>query len=186
VALDEHADWSWVEYISFTILGLSVLGFLQIVSPTLHSGGVIGYGVGTLATNLFAVYAGAVILAAIAIISVLVLLNEELGVPEFLKKLFSKKEEAAEMGSTIMFTPEELADEDEKIEEPTKPKMDQPIRVPKVEPVAIENQPRKKMMMRILFLHPRHFLKRTNIRPCHYYQEAQANHPSEISRQTQT
>jgi DNA segregation ATPase FtsK/SpoIIIE, S-DNA-T family len=147
VAFDEHADWSWVEYISFTILGLSVLGFLQIVSPTLRSGGIIGYGVGTLATNLFAVYAGAIILAAIAIISILVLLNEELGVPEFLKSLFAKKEQPAEMGSTIMFTPEELelADQAELAPDPVaKNQTEQITRPTKQEPTPIEKPAKKK------------------------------------------
>ena len=147
VARDEHADWSWVEYISFVILTLSTLGFLQIVSPTVRTGGIIGYGIGTLATNLFAVYAGAVILAAIAVISILVLLNEELGMPEFFKKLFHKKDDEAEMGSTITFTPEELEEEDnlEEEEEPEpapKPKMDQPVRP--VKPEIVAEKPSKK------------------------------------------
>ncbi len=84
--------WSWLEASSSIGLLFSTLGFIEIVSPGVRAGGIIGYGVGSLATKIFDIYAGATILGAIALISTLVLLNEELGIPEFLKNLFTKKE----------------------------------------------------------------------------------------------
>ena len=115
---DEPTPWTPIEYTSLILLILSVLGFIQIVTPTLSEGGIIGYGVGTLAIKLFATYAGATILGAIALISILVLLNEELGIPDFLKNLFKRKEhsetENAEIGQTVMFSAEELAEEQTK------------------------------------------------------------------------
>jgi len=112
---DEPSPWTWIEYSSSLLLILSVLGFIQIVAPTLSGGGIIGYGIGNLAIKLFATYAGATILGAIALISILVLLNEELGIPEFLKNLFAKKEhlhDDAEIGQTMTFSAEELAEEE--------------------------------------------------------------------------
>ncbi len=113
----DAASWHPLEYAASGGLLLSVLGFIQIVSPTLRGGGIVGYGVGTAIVNIFDVYAGAIVLAALALISTLVLLNEELGIPEFLKKLFAKQErfyEDDEPGSTtIKFSAEELAAADQ-------------------------------------------------------------------------
>ncbi|MDB4984171.1 MAG: ftsK [Patescibacteria group bacterium] len=113
----ETVEATWVEYAGALALFLSVLGFIEIVSPGLRNGGIVGYGIGTAIAKIFDVYAGAIVLAAIALISGLVLLNEELGVPEFLKKLFSRKHagEDSEIGSTITFTPEELEEDTEDV-----------------------------------------------------------------------
>ncbi len=89
-------EWSWVEYVSSSLLMISILGFIQIISPGIKGGGVIGYGIGTVMTKIFDVYAGATILGAVALISTLVLIDEELRMPAFLKNMFSKssKEES--------------------------------------------------------------------------------------------
>lgn len=94
IHLIKHRDvvWSWVEAASSIGLLFSILGFIEIISPGVRAGGIIGYGIGTIATKIFDVYAGATLLGAIALISTLVLLNEELGIPDFLKNLFAKKE----------------------------------------------------------------------------------------------
>ena len=113
------------EYASAVVLFLSVLGFIEIVSPGLRNGGLIGYGVGTAIAKIFDVWAGAIVLAAIALISGLVLLNEELGVPEFLKKLFTRKQaDSIRDENTILFTPEEL--EEDTVEE-VKPERTHPL-----------------------------------------------------------
>lgn len=121
----DAASWHPLEYAASGGLLLSVLGFIQIVSPTLRGGGIVGYGIGTAIVSIFDVYAGAIVLAALALISTLVLLNEELGIPAFLKKLFAKQEIAYDDdeadSTTIKFSPEELAEEEAKVhKEPTK------------------------------------------------------------------
>lgn len=112
------APWHPLEYISAGSLLLSILGFIQVLSPSLRGGGIIGYGIGTLTVSIFDIYAGAIILGAIVLVSILVLLNEELGIPDFIKNLFTKKdtlldqddEVSDDEGSTTMrFTAEELA-----------------------------------------------------------------------------
>jgi hypothetical protein len=87
---NEPSDWSWVEYTSSTILTLSSLGFIHIIAPQLQGGGLIGQGIGSLAKTIFDVYAGATILGTLAIISGLLLINEELHIPESLKNIFKK------------------------------------------------------------------------------------------------
>lgn len=112
---DKTAEISWVEASGAGLLLLSVLGFLQIVSPTLRGGGVIGYGIGTVMIKALDVYASGIILGGIALISILILLNEELGMPGMFKNLFSKKQSVADEdfeSTTIKFTAEELADSD--------------------------------------------------------------------------
>jgi S-DNA-T family DNA segregation ATPase FtsK/SpoIIIE len=104
----EPHEWSWVEYGSSAVLMISVLGFIQILSPEIRGGGFIGYGIGTVATKLFDVYAGATILGALTLISTLVLINEELRIPTFLKEFFTKKESISEMDEDFVLTKEQL------------------------------------------------------------------------------
>ena len=115
--------WTSLEYIGAGFLTLSALGFIDIISPTLRGGGIVGHGIGYVAMKTFDVYAGATILGAIALISILVLLNEELHVPETLSNLFARhpltpsKREGTEqddiaIGDSLMFTDEELAEEE--------------------------------------------------------------------------
>jgi S-DNA-T family DNA segregation ATPase FtsK/SpoIIIE len=110
--------WTILEYISATLLGFSVLGFIQIITPSLRGGGLVGYGIANVMVGIFDVYAAAIILGALSLISVMVLLNEELRIPSFLHNLFSKKESTAsqdsvEFGESILL--DELTDEDEAI-----------------------------------------------------------------------
>lgn len=108
--------WTLLEYISATLLGISTLGFIHIVAPTIRGGGLIGAGIGGLAIKIFDVYASAIILGAIALISVLVLLNEELHIPSFFHSLFAKKntsrDDDIEIGETLLFSDMELEDEE--------------------------------------------------------------------------
>lgn len=125
----ESNPWTITEYISATTLGLSTLGFIDLISPNLKAGGVIGHGIGGFITRVFDVYAGAAILGAVALISLLILLNEELKIPGFIHNLFSKKDTREslhandlEAGGTVLL--EDLVDdEDEFIEdlEPEQP-----------------------------------------------------------------
>jgi S-DNA-T family DNA segregation ATPase FtsK/SpoIIIE len=103
-------EWSWVEYVSSSLLMISILGFIQIISPGIKGGGIIGYGIGTVMTKIFDVYAGATILGAIALISTLVLIDEELRMPDFLKNMFSKKDvsDDALMDEDFKLTKEQL------------------------------------------------------------------------------
>ncbi len=87
---NESPDWSWVEYTSSTVLTLSSLGFIHIIAPQLQGGGLIGQGIGSLAKTIFDVYAGSIILISLAVISGLLLINEELHIPESLRKIFKK------------------------------------------------------------------------------------------------
>ncbi|MEI8224060.1 MAG: DNA translocase FtsK 4TM domain-containing protein [bacterium] len=110
--------WTILEYISATLLGFSALGFIQIITPSLRGGGLVGYGIANVMVGIFDVYAAAIILGALSLISVMVLLNEELRIPSFLHTLFSKKEpvqsaDSVEFGESILL--DELADEDEAI-----------------------------------------------------------------------
>lgn len=102
--------WMWHEYVSALLLLVSVLGFIDIVSPNLQSGGIVGHGIGLAMKNMFDVYAGAIILGAVALISVLILINEEVGVPVFIQNWFQKKEleEDFDEDAAITFTKEEL------------------------------------------------------------------------------
>jgi S-DNA-T family DNA segregation ATPase FtsK/SpoIIIE len=121
-------QWSALEYISSTILTISTLGFIHIVSPDIKGGGLIGYGIGTAMTKLLDVYAGAIVLAALALVSILILVNEELRIPDLVKNLFSKKEVSTDditMGDTMLFTAEELA---EAAQEPVTPTAEEPVR----------------------------------------------------------
>ncbi len=140
----EEVQATWIEYTSAVVLFLSVLGFIEIVSPGLRNGGIIGYGIGTVIRNIFDVYAGAIVLGALGLVSGLVLLNEELGIPEVLKNLFAKKHqgEVAEMGSTITFTPDELAEEDLAHDEP-KPELGKKFIIPTVDDEPEEETPQK-------------------------------------------
>jgi S-DNA-T family DNA segregation ATPase FtsK/SpoIIIE len=115
--------WNILEYISATTLGLSTLGFIDIISPSLRGGGIVGHGIGGAMIRVFDVYASAIILGAIVLISFLVLLNEELKIPNFLHNLFSKDDtkdrqlnaDDLENGGTVFL--EDLVDDDEEIEE---------------------------------------------------------------------
>jgi S-DNA-T family DNA segregation ATPase FtsK/SpoIIIE len=113
---DHKVTWSWVEAGSSLGLLFSILGFIEIISPGVRAGGIVGYGIGTLATKIFDVYAGATILGATALISTLVLLNEELGIPEFLKNLFSRREKSDDDLEDLNLGLEDLEDEEEVVE----------------------------------------------------------------------
>lgn len=120
--------WTGLEYLGASLLGISVLGFIDIVAPGLRGGGLVGHLVGSAATKVFDVYAGAIILAALALISVLVLLNEELQIPSFARAMFSKRQQDdgdIEVGETLMFSDEDFddpspANEDEEDETPAR------------------------------------------------------------------
>lgn len=83
--------WTIIEYISGTTLLLSTLGLIDIISPSLRGGGIVGHGIGGFMVQIFDVYASGIILGAITLISLLTLLNEELKIPEFVRNLFSRK-----------------------------------------------------------------------------------------------
>lgn len=106
--------WTTLEYLGASLLGISTLGFIDIVAPNLRGGGLIGHLIGSAAVKVFDVYAGAIILGAFGLISTLVLLNEELQIPTFLGNLFKKKEyvpdDDIEIGETLMFSDEDLED----------------------------------------------------------------------------
>jgi S-DNA-T family DNA segregation ATPase FtsK/SpoIIIE len=108
---DRDVNWSWLEATSSIGLLFSILGFIEIVSPGVRAGGLVGYGIGSLATKIFDVYAGATVLGALALISAIVLLNEELGIPEFLKNLFTKKDISNDIDDATLGL-EDLEDED--------------------------------------------------------------------------
>ena len=137
---DRDVTWSWVEAISSVGLLFSILGFIEIVSPGVRAGGLIGYGVGTLATKIFDIYAGATILGALALISTIVLLNEELGIPDFLKNLFSKKERADDLDDMNLGLDELEEDEDPEpaVVTLTKEELNAPIAEQKEEPKPIQ------------------------------------------------
>ncbi len=84
------SPWNIFEYISATLLGLSALGFIHIVAPSLRGGGFIGMQIGKIMVGIFDVYASAIILGALALISIIVLLGEELNISSLLRKLFTK------------------------------------------------------------------------------------------------
>lgn len=113
--------WNLLEYISATLLGLSTLGFIDIIAPTIKGGGIVGHALGNMMVTIFDVYAAAIILGAIALISVLVLLGEELRIPSFFHNLFSKKEslppeeDDLEVGGTILL--DDLEDPSDVLEE---------------------------------------------------------------------
>ena len=126
---EEPLPWTPLEYGSSVLLVLSTLGFIDVVSPEIRGGGLIGYGIGSVALKIFDVYGGAIVLGALALISILVLMNEELGIPGFLKNLFARKDHSHDLEDmdgedlddldglddderTITFTAEELAREE--------------------------------------------------------------------------
>ncbi len=115
----ESNPWTITEYISATSLGISALGFIDILSPSLRAGGIVGHGIGKLVTGIFDVYAGGIILGAIILISLLVLLNEELKIPGFIHNLFAKKStaETEALNGTVKLEDLEDIDEDEFIED---------------------------------------------------------------------
>ncbi len=121
---DQKVSWSWLEATSSIGLLFSILGFIEIISPGVRAGGILGYGVGTLATKIFDVYAGATILGALALISTLILLNEELGIPEFIKNLFAKKDSA---DSSFEFEEEDIIDDEEETITLTKEQLNAPV-----------------------------------------------------------
>lgn len=125
---------SWLDYASAGVLFLAVLGFVEIISPGLRNGGIIGYGIGSAAIAVFDVYAGGVILGALALVAALVLLNEELGIPGFLKRLFDRRssDDQAEMGDTISLSDEDFDLEPEPEEEEAAPQeAEEEIIIPK-------------------------------------------------------
>ncbi len=139
-------QWSVLEYVSSAILTISTLGFIHIVSPDIRGGGLIGYGIGVATIKLLDVYAGAIVLAALALVSILILINEELRIPDLIKNLFSKKHlpdgDDIAMGDTVLFTPEELAEATAEpltpiAEEPT-PAREEPVREMKKKPAEEE------------------------------------------------
>lgn len=105
---NEPHEWSWIEYTSSAFLMISILGFIQILSPEIRGGGLVGYGIGTVAVKIFDVYAGATILGALTLISTLVLINEELRIPNFLKELFARKDAPRERDEDFVLTKEQL------------------------------------------------------------------------------
>ena len=89
--------------ISSILFLLSGLGIVDIVSGT-HSGGFLGEILSAPFVSLFDIYASVVFLSAIVIISVLIIFDTKLELPEFLKNIFSsfskkidKKEEEEEV-----------------------------------------------------------------------------------------
>lgn len=84
--------WNALEYISATLLGLSSLGFIHVIAPSLKGGGILGSLIGTSMLRVFDLYASIIILGALVLISVMVLLNEELHIPDAIHALFAKKE----------------------------------------------------------------------------------------------
>lgn len=125
--------WTILEYISASLLGFSTLGFIQVIAPSMRGGGLVGYGIASVMVGIFDVYAAAIILGALSLISVMVLLNEELRIPSFLHNLFTKKETPPaaadlEFGETILL--DDLADEDEAVIEIEEEDEDEPEEKP--------------------------------------------------------
>lgn len=123
----EDLSLSFVEYGSSFLLLLSVLGFIQIVSPEIRGGGLVGFWVGSFITHVFDVYAGGTILAALAIISILILINEEINLPHFFSNLFAKKEINAD---DMRFLSKEALNEMPDVQSPS-PIKEVPIVLPK-------------------------------------------------------
>lgn len=119
--------WTITEYISGTTLFLSTLGFIHIISPSLVGGGITGSGIGRAMVQIFDVYAGGIILGAITLISLLILLNEELKIPGFIHTLFARKDKNSEgltasdlaEGGTVLL--DDLIDEEDEFVEDITP-----------------------------------------------------------------
>ena len=108
----EPVRWTWLEYTSSFLLILSILGFIDIVAPGLRDGGIVGHGIGTLATDIFASLAGGIILGTIALVSIIILLNEEIDLATFVEKLFAKREHVEDLDEMrLMIDDEEVVDE---------------------------------------------------------------------------
>jgi S-DNA-T family DNA segregation ATPase FtsK/SpoIIIE len=87
----ETNPWTLLEYITATLFGFSLLGLVHVISPQLQAGGIVGKGVGSGMIALVDVYAAGIILAIIAIVSLIIFINEELRVPSLFTNLFQRK-----------------------------------------------------------------------------------------------
>lgn len=135
----------WAPLVSSVIFLLSGLGILEILitySPSpessseivKHSGGLLGQLAASPLVTLFDKWATVIFLTALLIISMLVMFDGELRMPEFLKKLFGKKSEEEEVA-------EDDAEEEEEDteEESAKDKLKKAFGVASKEPEPLEN-----------------------------------------------
>jgi S-DNA-T family DNA segregation ATPase FtsK/SpoIIIE len=115
----EVNPWTLLEYITATLFGFSLLGFIQVISPQLQAGGLVGKWIGNGMIALVDIYAAGIILAIIAIVSLIIFINEELRIPSLITSLFQKRnhdEESVDYDGVTTFTAEELEAFDEDAE----------------------------------------------------------------------
>jgi len=86
-------------WLSSLVLLISFLAIFDIVK--MDTGGFIG-SIARPFTSLFDVYFSSIIFIALIVISLLILFEAKLGIPEYLKKLFTKKEEQKELSNEKM------------------------------------------------------------------------------------
>ncbi|MBI5139237.1 DNA translocase FtsK 4TM domain-containing protein [Candidatus Nomurabacteria bacterium] len=105
--------------ISSLLFLLSGLGIIDILSGGEHSGGLLGEILSTPAMILFDKYASLVFLVAIVVISIMVMFDAKLGVPNFLKRIFEllTKKKEDELVLSEIEDEEELEDEEDEEED---------------------------------------------------------------------
>lgn len=131
----------WYEGASGALLFVSVLGLLHLLAPDIRGGGWLGKLVGGGLASGFDIPGAALILIALSLIGFLVLFNEELRIPSFVKDLISRirNRNTEESYEDEEYFQEEI--EEEVVEEVIPASLDEE------EPVPTPKQEQKKLVI---------------------------------------